>query len=70
MKSWFLLIFNTNLLYLFSLYIQGYSRKGSALSFMSRDTEALECYEEGLAIDPNSEILKNAANDVRTLLKR
>ena len=49
---------------------QGYSRKGSALSFMSRDEEALSCYEEGLKQDPSSDLLKNAANDVRTLMRR
>lgn len=37
---------------------------------MSRDEEALSCYEEGLKQDPSSDLLKNAANDVRTLMRR
>lgn len=46
---------------LFSLslpLLQGYSRKGAALSFLKRFDEAIAVYEKGLQIDPNSQQLQ------------
>lgn len=39
-------------------WAKGYSRKGSALAFMDRIDEAINCYEAGLRIDPTNAALK------------
>jgi stress-induced-phosphoprotein 1 len=49
--------FASYVLCLFVCFVQGYSRKGAALSFLKRYDDAIGVYEEGLAIDPNNQQL-------------
>jgi len=49
---------------------KGYSRLGAALSYLNRDTEAYEAYQEGLKHDPNNQQLKTALNDLDAKLSR
>lgn len=44
---------------------QGYSRKGTALSFLGRKDEAAKAYEEGLLYDPNNQLLLDGLKEVK-----
>jgi len=47
---------------------KGYSRKGAALSYLGRDSEAQKVYEEGLVHEPTNELLKEGLKEVRAKL--
>ncbi len=47
------------------VFIQGYLRKGAALSFLNRHEDAIRVYEEGLKIDSNNQELLNNLKKVR-----
>ena len=49
-------------------WAKGYSRKGAALYGLGRYDEALSMYEAGLAADPSSAQIEQAASDVRQKL--
>lgn len=49
----------------FVLSRQGYSRKGTALSFLGRKDEAAKAYEEGLKYDPNNQLLLDGLREVK-----
>lgn len=49
---------------------KGYSRLGAALSYLNRDTEALEAYQQGLKVDPNNAQLKTALDELESKLGR
>lgn len=44
---------------------KGYSRKGSALSYMQKYVEAFEVYQKGLEIDPNNAALQQGQAEIR-----
>lgn len=44
---------------------KGYSRKGSALSYMQKYVEAFEAYQKGLEIDPNNAALQQGQAEIR-----
>lgn len=44
---------------------KGYSRKGSALSYMQKYMEAFEVYQKGLEIDPNNAALQQGQAEIR-----
>lgn len=44
---------------------KGYSRKGSALSYMEKYVEAFEVYQKGLEIDPNNQALQQGQAEIR-----
>ncbi|CAF1356875.1 unnamed protein product [Rotaria sordida] len=46
-------------------FIQGYLRKGTALSFLNRYDDAIRIYEEGLKIDSNNQELLTDLENVR-----
>lgn len=49
---------------------KGYSRLGAALSYLNRDLEAMEAYQEGLKHDPNNEQLKSGLNELEAKTSR
>ena len=49
---------------------KGYSRKGAALYGLRRFDDAIAAYEAGLAIDPESEVLKSGLADVKSAAAR
>jgi len=51
-------------------WFKGYSRKGTALCYMSRYDEAKAAYEAGLKIDPNNDQLKQALQEVEAQEQR
>ena len=50
---------------LFCLFLQGYSRKGSALFKLGQLKEAGEAYRAGLKVEPDNAILKEGLKEVR-----
>lgn len=48
-----------------SSWPKGYSRKGSALSYMQKYVEAFEVYQKGLEIDPNNAALQQGQAEIR-----
>ena len=44
-------------------FLKGYSRLGAALTYLNKDMEALQAYEEGLKHDPNNAQLKNSLRE-------
>lgn len=46
-------------------WAKGYSRKGSALSYMEKYMEAFEVYQKGLEIDPNNQALQQGQAEIR-----
>ncbi|XP_055298215.1 stress-induced-phosphoprotein 1 [Sitodiplosis mosellana] len=44
---------------------KGYSRKGSALSYMQKYVEAFEVYQKGLELDPNNAALQQGQAEIR-----
>lgn len=44
---------------------KGYSRKGSALSYLQKYVEAFEVYQKGLEIDPNNAALQQGQAEIR-----
>ncbi|OCF57171.1 stress-induced-phosphoprotein 1 [Kwoniella mangroviensis CBS 10435] len=48
-----------------SSFAKGYARKGAALHGLRQYPEAVMAYEEGLQVDPNSDILKKGLADVK-----
>lgn len=46
-------------------WAKGYSRKGSALSYMEKYVEAFEVYQKGLEIDPNNNALQQGQAEIR-----
>lgn len=46
-------------------FFKGYSRKGSALAYLGRHSEAIATYEEGLKHDPNNAQLKEGLAEVK-----
>jgi len=46
-------------------WARGYSRKGAACFFLKQYDEALNAYKQGLAIEPNNEILMKGMQDVK-----
>lgn len=50
----------------FSYFLQGFSRKGSALSYLGRYEEAIEAYSEGLRIEPENTQLKEGLQEVKS----
>ncbi|ROT75444.1 putative stress-induced-phosphoprotein 1 [Penaeus vannamei] len=44
---------------------KGYSRKGAALTYLGRLTEAVAAYEKGLQLDPNNQQLKDGLAECR-----
>lgn len=49
---------------------KGYGRLGAALSYLGRDTDALDAYEKGLTHDPNNAQLKTGKEEVESKLSR
>ncbi len=45
-------------------YLQGYSRLGTALTYLGRLAEAKTAFEKGLSFEPNNESLKSGLQDV------
>jgi len=45
---------------------KGYSRKGAALSYLKRYTDALTAYKEGLKHDPNNQQLKEGIEEIES----
>lgn len=45
--------------------LQGYSRKGTALSFLGRKDEAAKAYTDGLQFDPNNQQLLDGLKEVK-----
>lgn len=48
---------------------QGYSRKGAALTYLGRLTEAVAAYEKGLQLDPNNQQLKDGLAECRAKVR-
>lgn len=46
-------------------FFQGYSRKGTALSFLGRKDDAAKAYEEGLKFDPSNQQLLDGLKEVK-----
>jgi len=46
-------------------WIKGYTRKGTALQFLKKYTEAILAYEDGLAVDPNNQQMKDGIQSCR-----
>lgn len=46
-------------------WAKGYSRKGSALSYMEKYVDAFEVYQKGLEIDPNNQALQQGQAEIR-----
>lgn len=44
---------------------QGYSRKGTALSFLGRNDQAANAYKDGLKFDPNNQQLLDGLKEVK-----
>ena len=49
-------------------FVQGFSRKGSALQFLERCEEASIAYEEAIKLDPNNEGLKKSLKECKDKL--
>ncbi|XP_069973014.1 stress-induced-phosphoprotein 1 [Penaeus vannamei] len=49
---------------------KGYSRKGAALTYLGRLTEAVAAYEKGLQLDPNNQQLKDGLAECRAKMAR
>jgi len=60
------LVITNIILFLF----QGYSRLGAALSYMGKEMEALDAYQEGLKHDPNNQQLKTSCNELEEKLSK
>ena len=52
----------------FFFYIQGWTRKGTALSYLNRYEEAKIAFEEGLKLEPENETCKNGLADAESYL--
>lgn len=46
-------------------WVKGYSRKGSALAYLGRLDESVKAYQDGLALDPDNQQLKEGLNEVQ-----
>lgn len=51
-------------------WIKGYTRKGTALQFLKRYTEAILAYEDGLATDPDNQQMKDGIQTCKPNLPR
>lgn len=49
---------------------KGYSRLGAALTYLNKDMEAMDAYQEGLKHDPNNAQLKTALNELEAKMSR
>lgn len=46
-------------------FVQGYSRKGAALSFLGRHNEAIDTFKAGLELDPSNPSLKDGLQEAQ-----